>query len=226
LGIAVLTKWLPLLLAPAFLVYAWRRGWLRASTIAAAVVTVVAITALTLVPVWAGADTFNGIRRLGTPRFVASTVGTLGYAMGADYYGLVRALASSVALAVALYGAWLSRTHATLLRGCGMTVLAYLLIASPLFWAWYLLLPIAILVLTRDLTLVLVLTAASRAVAPLDLLRLRGGITWTEEAWITTVVALWIPLVFIAVRGRGARGLSRMRVRPETASAVRLSGST
>ena len=67
------------------------------------------------------------------------------------------------------------------------------------------LLPIALLALTGDMALIFVLTAASRLVAPLDLIRLRGGISWPTEVWLTTVIALWLPLAFIAARAVRAR---------------------
>jgi hypothetical protein len=138
---------------------------------------------------------------MGQPRLVASTVGTIGMlADGGSLYQAVRLVATAIAVVVALYAAWIARTHRLLVRGCAMSAVVYFLVASPLFWAWYLLLPIVLLILARDFALVFVLTAASRLVAPLDLLRLRTGISWAEEAWLTTVIGVWLPLAFLAWR--------------------------
>jgi len=40
----------------------------------------------------------------------------------------------------------------------------------------------------------------SRIVAPLDLIRLRGELSWTTEVWLTTVIALWLPIAYIVWR--------------------------
>jgi hypothetical protein len=50
----------------------------------------------------------------------------------------------------------------------------------------------------RWTSLVIVLAATSRIVAPLNLIRLSGGFSLTTEVWVTTVIALWLPLAYIA----------------------------
>jgi hypothetical protein len=35
-------------------------------------------------------------------------------------------------------------------------------------------------------------------VAPLNLVRVRGGVSLTTEVWLTTVIALCLPLAYIA----------------------------
>jgi hypothetical protein len=67
-----------------------------------------------------------------------------------------------------------------------------------LYWPWYVVMPIAPLALAGDVPLIIVLTATSRIVAPLNLLRLRGVFSLTTEIGLTTVIALWLPLAYIA----------------------------
>jgi hypothetical protein len=67
-----------------------------------------------------------------------------------------------------------------------------------MFWPWYMLLPIALFVLTGDLLLVCVVTVTSRVVAPFDIMRVHGAFTWTTEAWMTVVLGSWIPLLALA----------------------------
>jgi len=76
----------------------------------------------------------------------------------------------------------------------------YVLVAAPLFWAWYVVLPIALLALADAVPLTIILTVTSRIVAPLDLIRLRDGLSWTTQVWLTTAIALWIPLAYIVWR--------------------------
>ena len=59
------------------LMYAWRNGLLSRRTVALGAAVTIAIVVATYWPFWAGADTFDGIRNLGRPRFVASTTGSL-----------------------------------------------------------------------------------------------------------------------------------------------------
>jgi hypothetical protein len=60
--------------------------------------------------------------------------------------------------------------------------------------------PIALLALADDVSLIILLTTTSRIVAPLNLMRVRGGLSLTTEVWLTTVIALWLPLAYIAWR--------------------------
>jgi len=74
----------------------------------------------------------------------------------------------------------------------------FVLLAAPLYWPWYVVTPIALLAVTGDLGTILVLTVTSRLVAPLNLLRLHGALSQTTEVWLTTVVALWLPIAYCA----------------------------
>ena len=204
---AVLTKWIPAFFAPAYLMYVWRQDLLTRRTLLLGGAVVAAIVIGTYWPFWAGADTFDGMRNLSRPRFIASTTGSLIRFLGQypSATALLRALALSSVIVAALYAAAVTRTLNDLYRACAICALGYVLVASPTYWAWYVLLPIALLALTGDMPLIFVLTASSRLVAPLDVIRLRGGVSWPTEVWLTTLIALWLPLAFIAARAVRAR---------------------
>jgi hypothetical protein len=72
------------------------------------------------------------------------------------------------------------------------------LAAAPVYWPWYVMMPIALLALAGEFSLIIVLTATSRIVAPLNLIRVQGGVSLTTEVWLTTVIALYLPLAYIA----------------------------
>lgn len=201
---AVLTKWVPALFAPAYLTYAWRNRLINRRTVTIGATVTVAIIVGSYWSFWAGADTFDGIRNVGRPRFIASTTGSLVGLFGQHPKAitLLRALALGVVVATAIYAAAVIRTFDDLCRGCALSALAYILVGAPAYWAWYVVLPVALLTLAGDIPLLLVLTVASRLVAPLDLIRLRGGVSWATEVWVTTVIALWLPLVFLALRAK------------------------
>ena len=210
---AVLTKWVPALFAPAYLTYAWRNGLLTRRTLTLGAAVTVGIIVGSYWSFWAGADTFDGLRNLGGPRFIASTTGSFARLFGQypTAITLLRALALATVVVTVVYAAAVIRTVDDLCRGCAACALAYILVASPTYWAWYVVLPIALLTLAGDIRLMLVLTVASRFVAPLDLIRLRGGLSWTTEVWVTTVIALWLPLVFLAVRVKADRGSATLK---------------
>jgi alpha-1,6-mannosyltransferase len=204
LTLAVLTKWIPIFFAPAYLTYVWHQRMITPRTIVVGGALIVAIVAVAYWPLWIGMATFAGIGNVGGPRFVASTTGALIDVLPDKRIvaQMVRASAALVALAVVVRAALTGHSHALLVRACALVSVVYVLLASPLYWAWYILLPIALLALAGDVALVFALTAGSRFVAPLDLIRLTGAIRWSTEVWLTTVIALWIPLAFLVWRTR------------------------
>jgi len=198
---AVLTKWIPALFGVSYLIYAWRNGLLTWRTVIAAGSAIVALGVAAYWPLWAGADSFLGIRTIGGPRFVASTTGSLVRVLAEHptAYSVLRASAASAMAIAMIYAAATTRTMSGLIAACGTIIIVYVLV-SPVFWAWYVLLPIALLSLADAVPLTIILTVTSRIVAPLDLIRLRGGLSWTTEVWLTTVIALWLPLAYIVWR--------------------------
>jgi hypothetical protein len=198
----VLTKWVPVLFAPAFVVHSWRNGMLTWRTIAEGAAVVAAIIVAAFWPFWAGAATFGGLRESSYPHFIASTTGAMmgvlpHSALAERSLRVLGALTTGLAVIIP---AWSVRTNRDLTRACATTAVMYMLLSSPAYWAWYALLPIALLTAADEFALAWVLTAGSRLVAPLDVMRLHGTLAWPTEVWATTIVALWLPLAYVVWR--------------------------
>jgi hypothetical protein len=205
---AVLTKFIPLLFGLPCLAYAYRAGLLTRRATALSLVAAVALVLAAWAPFWVGAATLGAIREGAYPSVVASTSGVI-VSLIPDSVWLFRLLRVSLAAAtiaiVMLMTVTRARSVDDLLRACATIALGFLFVSAPLFWAWYFLLPIAFLAPTRSTALLVLVTACSRLVAPLDLLRVHHVIPWIAEVWLTTVVALWVPLLF-AIGQYVARG--------------------
>jgi hypothetical protein len=137
---------------------------------------------------------------VGELRFVASATGIF-VPILADYptaYALLRVCAVSAMAVAVIYATGTTRTILDLVRACAAIALTFVLLAAPVYWPWYVVMPVALLALAGDVSLIIVLTATSRIVAPLNLIRLQGGFSLTTEVWLTTVIALWLPLAYIA----------------------------
>jgi alpha-1,6-mannosyltransferase len=196
---AVLTKWIPAFFAPAFLAYAWRNRLLTWRAVLGGGAVIGAVTGAAYWPLWAGVNTFAGLRRVGGPRLVASATGSF-VTILADHptaSALLRVCAVSALAVAVIYTIGTTRTIRDLVGACAAIALTFVLLAAPLYWAWYVMMPIALLSLTGNVPLIMVLTATSRIVAPLNLLRLRGAFSSSTEIWLTTVIALWLPLAYI-----------------------------
>lgn len=90
------------------------------------------------------------------------------------------------------------RDAATLLRACGRIALVFLLIASPSYWPWYVLLPIALMTLSPQgsfIAMSIVLAFCSRLVAPIDDMNVNGFTNWNVEVLSTTAIGLLLPLL-------------------------------
>jgi len=198
---AVLTKWIPLFFAPVFLAYAWRERMLTPRAAVIGALAVAGVFAAAYWPFWIGLATFAGIFSVGN-RFVASTAAALTDVLPDRRVItlIVRAAAGLVTIAAVLRASIEAHSYETLLRGCAVIAALYVLVSSPLYWAWYVMLPVALLAVAGDAPLVLMITVGSRLVAPLDVIRLTGAFRWSTEVWLTTVIGLWVPLAFIIWR--------------------------
>jgi hypothetical protein len=197
---AVLTKWIPAFFAPAYLAYAWRAGLITRRTLIGGGVVIAAVTGAAYWPLWDGANTFTGVRSAGRLRFVASATGTF-VPILADYptaYALLRLGAASTMAVATIYTTAMTFSMRDLVRACAAIALTFVLAAAPVYWPWYVMMPIALLALAGEFSLIIVLTATSRIVAPLNLIRVQGGVSLTTEVWLTTVIALYLPLAYIA----------------------------
>jgi hypothetical protein len=205
---AALTKWVPLFFGPTCLAYAWRNRLLTRRAVLSAAAVTIAVTCIAYWRLWAGANTFVGAGTVGGPRFVASLTGSLVESL-ANHHAillLLRAAAAALLGVVTIYVTARTRTHADVVRACVVIALTFVLLAAPLYWPWYVVMPIALLAISGDMQTIVVLTATSRLVAPLNLLRLRGAFSTSTEVWLTTVVAVWLPLAWLAWRAFDRRG--------------------
>ncbi len=212
LAAAVLVKYLPVLFGGPVLVYLWRtsdrRRFARTILLAAPLAIVLAVCAYA--PLWAGRDTFRGVRLAGMPTFGPGTSGAL-FWVAARTIGSVRAAkyiafgGAAFLLAVVAASSRRVCNRETLFDACATVALAYVLVATPRYWSWYVVMPTALLALSptrANAALILVLTACAAAVAPWDILRVAGAISWPLESWATTLIGVWIPLLFWIARDR------------------------
>jgi alpha-1,6-mannosyltransferase len=206
LSLAVLTKFLPLILLPPFVAYLRRRrepaDLLRFASglglgLAAAVVL--------YWPFWAGEHTFDGVReasRISAPR---STAGFL-------WAGLSRVVSDATAswvtrdvvdFSVAAFVVAVSfrvRDERSLFAACAAAALAYVFIATPTYWPWYVVLSLALVaVAARESFLLLIMVAVSlgsRLAAPLDNLS-RSELLTPNELWVgMAMLGVVLPLGF------------------------------
>ena len=217
----ILTKYLPLLFVPLQAVYLWRpqvnsRHFFRSVIIGATAGLVLAVVAFA--PRWAGVETFEGVRLTGQLGNTGSTPTLL-------LHGLSRVVPSSgatVVVSVITMGglvAWLwwqakmVIDAVTLLRAYAAVAVVYMLVASPSFWPWYAVLPVALMALVPEaafLTLLLAVSIGARLVAPLDTLYVAEVIDRGSFLLTTWSMALGLPLVIL--------GVLMIRSRAQTAS--------
>lgn len=107
-----------------------------------------------------------------------------------------------------IYVLWRSRDvrdGVTLLATCARIAIVYLLIASPLFYPWYTILPIALLALAPSrafVGLILVMTVVARVLAPVGHLR-PAYEPITDAASVATFVSVAAILVVFLLVSRG-----------------------
>ncbi len=218
---AVLVKYVPVILIPAFLVHQWRaQGRGRLKGIALWGLSSALLCGLLFAPVWAGWQTFAGVSAGMHGKFTAGTPGALfamlSHAAGEGPAAWTATLGSAGILLVAI--GLLSRNAndgSGLVRTCATLCLVYVLAASPRFWPWYVVLPAALLCATgtRDaLLLVVVLTFCARMIAPLNLMHRVNAIDWPTSVWLSTVVGVWIPAAWWTLSL--ARARQRSHVNP------------
>jgi hypothetical protein len=197
LTIAVLTKYVPAIFALPCAAYLWRAGLLSRRAVALGALVAAALVGLLFYPVWAGGATFNGLRQIGYPQVTGSTTGVLMSVLpdSVTVVRLLRLATAGATAALVLAASWqVTKRPNDLARACALVAFLYVVLTSPMFWPWYMLLPIALFSLTGDLPLVCVMAVTSRVVAPFDVMRVHDAFTWTTEAWITALLGAWIPL--------------------------------
>jgi alpha-1,6-mannosyltransferase len=206
LSLAVLTKFLPLILLPPFVAYLLRRRQPADLLRFAAGLAVGAGTAVVLYwPFWVGVHTFDGLAETSRVYAVRSTAGFL-------WAGLSRVVSDATAswvtrdvvdLTVGIFVVAISfrvRDERSLFAACAAAALAYVYIATPMYWPWYVVLSLALLAVASHEPVLLVIAVAvslgSRLAAPLDLLAGSGLLT-PNELWVgMAILGVVLPLGF------------------------------
>jgi alpha-1,6-mannosyltransferase len=208
--LAVLSKYVPILFAPAQLIYLWRtrRGTLRLGLeVLAAVAATTAIAVVLYASLWASAHTFDGLLQRGLPISSASPFGAINWIVRRSP---LAAAASAITLGlvtlpVLAFVAWTSlrvTDSASLARTFAGTSLAFVLVASPDFWPWYACLPVALIAVAesdRLLWLAMLMSFSARLCAPLDLMREHDLISMQIAKGALTGLGTTLPLIALFV---------------------------
>jgi alpha-1,6-mannosyltransferase len=209
-SLAVLSKYVPILFAPAQLHYLWRArrriSGFGLEMLAAAAATAV-IAALLYAPLWAGAHTFDGLLQRGLPISSASPLGAINWIVRRSP---LAAAASPITLGlvilpVGVFVAWTSlrvTDAASLARTFAWTSLAFVLVASPDFWPWYACLPIALIAAAesdRLLWLAMLMSFTARLCAPLDVMREHELLSMQAAKGTLTGLGTTLPLIALFV---------------------------
>jgi alpha-1,6-mannosyltransferase len=216
--VAALTKYVPVLLAPALLGYLWRGAQDKQFVlwrIAGGAVAGAGVAAALYAPYWAGQQTFSGLASSGRAGHTGSTQTVLAEVFSrvvSEQTALVAVSVAATATVVlaAIVIAVRVRTPTDLLRGTAVLMVIYTLL-SPAYWPWYVVLPIAFLALVPRgtfLVLIVAMSLASRLVAPLNSLYVDGIIGRPTFFLLTWVGAVGLPLLAV-VAYRFATGWSR-----------------
>ena len=198
LGVAVLTKYVPAILGAPALAYVVqnKRPWIKASAIAVAALAALA-TALYF-PLWAGVDTFRGVRDNsdGIPAVLRPWLTSFFKSLPPALTTLRLAMLAGFA-----FFAWrISRSTkeaAQLPRSAACLLLAYFLFFPAYVWSWYLTLPIALLLIgkKRDLKLAFFLSVVGAVNSPLWSF---GKTRWLEVPTVQLLHHLTVPTLAIA----------------------------
>ncbi len=208
--VAVLTKYVPIMFAPAQLVYLWntRRGTAQLMKEILAALTVTAVlAALLYAPLWAGSQTFSGLLQRGVPLSSASPFGGINWILRKSTPAAIAGplTIALVTLPVLCFVAWASlrvTDAASLARTFAWISIAYVLVASPDYWPWYACMPVA-LILTAEadrlLWLALTMSFVARLCAPLNLMRQflsyqigKGAITGLGATMPLIALLIWL----------------------------------
>ena len=208
-SLGVLTKYVTILYIPAQLSLAWRRrrgSWWFLSQAVLAIVAVFLLAVLLYSPLWAGTHTFDGIIHRANPVSSGTLFGAVNWLLRRSPLRNLAGPLTTIVMTLPLLGlvAWGSlrvKDAAELAAHSVWISLAYLLIASPDYWPWYACLPIALIVVGAFdslFWLAVLMTAAARLVAPLEILRDHGHMSFQWCKGLITGVGSLLPLVAVA----------------------------
>jgi hypothetical protein len=147
LGLAVMTKYVPLLLFPAFLRYAWVSARARGlKDCAAGLAAGAAVFAALFAPLWAGAGGFGGVQRIlgGTSAFGRLVLPAV-HSPAAESALFAAALIGYLAFSIS--EGWKAEDAPRLFESGACVLLSYFLFFPREVWCWYAALPATLLLL-------------------------------------------------------------------------------
>jgi hypothetical protein len=208
--LGVLVKYLPVMFVPAVLAYLWRtrrgtRG--LALQIFIGLLIGVGVAVILYLPLWVGSETFQGLLVRGQPISSASPVGALNWFLRHTPFGsmsgpLTLALVTIPALGFMLWASIRVRDIVGLGRALAQVSLAFVLVASPDYWPWYVGLPVALAAAASPdkslLWITLLLSLLGRLCAPLNIMFENGFITFPVAKGLTTGLGTTLPLLVLA----------------------------
>lgn len=210
MGAAILAKYLPALLVPLQAAYLWRTrddtGRLTRQA-AVGVVSVALLAAVLFAPYWVGPETFAGVTLTGQAGHTGSTQTVIvevlsRFAPASSVGPLVAAVAVCGLLAYVGVQAINVGDEHTLLRAAAAVSVVYVLLASPSYWPWYAVLPVALLALVpgrRSVILLFAMSLGSRLAAPLDVMFVAEAISRFAYLLLTWLFGIGMPLLAFAV---------------------------
>jgi hypothetical protein len=210
MSLAVLTKYIPVMLVPLAAAHVWRttrayRPLLVQAAIGATIAA--AVTVVMFLPLWAGLDTFRGVRLNGaagstgsTPTMVLEALERV--APNTDWHGVMWGM---VMLALLVCVLWQSRRvtdKSDFLRAAAVVWLLYTLLISPAYWPWYATTVVALLALVPErpfLTMVFAVSFSARLAAPLVMVYVHGLISRPVFLGSVWIIGVGMPLLVLAL---------------------------
>ena len=155
---------------------------------------------------WQGWDTLDGLKELATYQFCQRFLVIPDYLIFKFTAGSVKigsSCAHLLSLAFFLFVSWTAITKVkdpfSLLYHCGWISWLYLMFVSPVYWPWYVLMPIALMATTptpSTIRIVMITTLCSRIAAPYDLFYRLGYLKLPGSVFGMCLVGLYIPIFF------------------------------
>jgi alpha-1,6-mannosyltransferase len=208
MSLGVLTKYLPVALLPPQLAYLWRarRSTPRFTTrVVSGLAISLGLAIVSFASLWVGVRTLNGIRMSGqlgetgsTPTVILHLVSRIVQPSAADPVAYALAIAA-LAIVVWLRTSSVSDVPGMLRAGAAIS-LAYLLFASPSYWPWYAVMPVALMALWPEglsLAVLVAVSVGSRLAGPLDVMFVNGWVGRREFLLITWVAGIGVPLLVL-----------------------------
>ncbi|HEX5167089.1 MAG TPA: glycosyltransferase 87 family protein [Thermomicrobiales bacterium] len=213
IALGAMLKYVPLIFLPAQLKYVWRTqtNRLRAAIqVALGGLAGLALAVLLFQPYWIGLDTLQGLRDQGETHTNPSTSGVtlwfLKRMLSEDAAALVTRGLLSLSFAVFVsVMSWRVRNTESFLRASGFIALAYVLVAIPTYWPWYVSLPIALMALTPHGVfrwMIILVSKFSRLTAPIEAMSVNDMLAWPTNVAMQSTAVLLPLIVFLLLVAR------------------------